>query len=353
MKTYKNLYPKIYSYKNLELAFKKAKKNKSNLIYVKEYEENLTLNLKLLQQELFYQVYRPTKLKKFIIRDPKTRVIRKSIFKDRIVHHALINILEPIYEKIFINDSYASRKNKGTHNALKRFDNFKRKVTNNGELITNSKNNNMIQGYVLKADIRHFFDSVDQDLLIKILQKKIKDKKVINLITLILKNFENDKGMPLGNLTSQFFANVYLNELDYFIKHKLKIKYYLRYVDDFVILHKDKKILNNHKTQINNFLKTELRLELHPDKSKIFHLYRGVNLLGLRVFYHHKLLRKRNLRQFYSKFNKLKTDYNQGKITKNNILESIQGWFGYAQHANTYKLRKNILKHYNNLNKSH
>ena len=149
--------------------------------------------------------------------------------------------------------------------------------------------------------------------------------------------------MPLGNLTSQFFANVYLNELDYFVKHKLKAKYYLRYVDDFVILHKNKEILENYKKEIDNFLKT-IKLELHPDKSKIIPIGKGVSLLGYRVFYHHKLLRKSNLWKFQRKINEKIGLVQNNILTYDSLLDSINGWFGYAMWANTYKLRTNVIK---------
>ncbi len=163
----------------------------------------------------------------FIIRDPKTRKICKSAFRDRIVHHAIVNILEPIYEKIFIYDSYANRKNKGQHKALERFYYFLRKVTSNGRKLNGIKDKNYVCGYCLKIDIKRYFDNVSHEILINILKKKIKDENVICLIKQILENNLNNvktKSMPLGNYTSQFFANVYLNELDYFVKHKLKIK---------------------------------------------------------------------------------------------------------------------------------
>ena len=293
MKTYKNLYPKLCSYKNLEKAFKKASKGKNSKFYVIEFRKNLNKNLLVLKRKLEFETYKPSPLVKFTIRDPKTRLIRKSIFKDRIVHHAIVNILEPIYEKIFIDDSYANRVNKGSITALKRFDTFKRKVSKNGRLVPHAFNNNMTKGYIFKADIRKFFDSVDQAKLISILKRKIKDERIIWLIIKILKNFDNKKiGMPLGNMTSQFFANVYLNDLDYFVKHKLKMKYYIRYVDDFVILHEDGKKLEECQNKISKYLKN-LRLELHPDKSKISSMYKGVNFLGFKIFYFYKLARKK------------------------------------------------------------
>ena len=182
VKSHKNLYPKLCSHDNLELAFRKARKGKSKQKYVKEFEKDLENNLLNLKKELLTFEYKPTRLTKFIVRDPKTRVIRKSIFKDRIVHHAVVNILDPIYEKIFLRNNYANRKNKGSLNAINRFDYYKRKISNNGKLVNNSKNKNMIEGYCLKADLKHFFDSVNQNMLIKILRRKIRDNKVLWLI---------------------------------------------------------------------------------------------------------------------------------------------------------------------------
>ncbi len=240
----KSLYEKIYNITNLYIAYKKARKGKTKKAYVIEFEKDLWKNLLKLQEELKNQDYNPKPLKTFILRDPKTRKISKSDFRDRIIHRALIGIVEHIFDKAFIYDSCANRIKKGNLFALKRFDKFK------GEVTYNLKN----KAFCLKADIKHYFQEVNHEVLIKIIKRKIKDKKVIWLIKKILKNFPArkisagqkifpKKGMPLGNLTSQFFANVYLNDLDYFVKHILKIKYYIRYVDDFIILHNSKKQL--------------------------------------------------------------------------------------------------------------
>jgi retron-type reverse transcriptase len=345
MKTHNKLFKKLCSLENLELAFKKAKKGRLKKWYVQQFESNLYNELMKLKIELETQTYKPRPLKRFIIRDPKTRVIHASAFRDRIVHHAICNIIEPIFEKIFIHDTYANRKKKGTHAGLKRFDEFKRKVTQNGRLIKNAKDNNMVTSYALKADIRHYFDTVDIEILMKIVGKKIVDEKVLQLIKAILHNHNfkiRGKGMPLGNLTSQFFANVYLNELDYYIKHNLKVKYYIRYVDDFVILHRSKEKLLLYKWIINNFLKQRLRLELHSEKSKIIPLRNGVNLLGFRIFYHYKLPKKSNMRNFEKQLNSLYID-------RDEIDKMLLGWFGYVMYGNTYKLRKRIIKTIKNI----
>lgn len=326
-------------------AFKKARKGKSKRWYVKEFEDSLENNLLQLKYELETLAYHPRPLKRFIIRDPKTRVIHASQFRDRVVHHALCNIIEPIFDRTFIYDSYANRKKKGTHAALRRFDCFKRKVSRNGRLVRNAKDDNMVVGYALKGDIKHYFDTVDHEVLLNIIKKKIRDDKVIWLIQKILDNHNFKilgKGMPIGNLTSQFFANVYLNELDYFVKHKLKAKCYLRYVDDFVILHRNKKLIEDYKKQINEFLKS-IKLELHSEKSRVIPLHYGVSLLGFRVFYHYKLPRKSNIRKFEIKLTELIKNYNSNEITKEKLVESIEGWCAYAMHGNTYKYRKRLI----------
>lgn len=262
------LFDELCSYENLELAFKKARKGKTLKDYVVKFENNLEENLNTLRNELISQTYTPEPLETFVLRDPKTRTISKADFRDRVIHHAVCNIIEPMFDKTFIYDSYANRRGKGTLNAIKRFDYFKRKVSKN-----NSRN-----CFVLKADIKHYFETVDHEILISLIEKKVKNLELITLIKIILKNHDSKsegRGMPLGNLTSQFFANLYLNELDQFVKHKLRAKYYIRYVDDFLILHPSKNILRDFKENINCFLNGKLKLDLHPDKSRILELNRG------------------------------------------------------------------------------
>ena len=341
MKTYRNFYSELTSFENIFLAYKKARKHKSTRNYVIEFEKDLLNNILKLKHELETCTYTPEPLKTFILRDPKTRKISKSEFRDRIVHHALFNVLEPIYEKRFIYDSCANRKNKGNLFAIRRFYKFLRKVTKNGTLTINKYNNNSIISYCLKADIKHYFETVDQQILLKIIKRKVKDEKVIWLTEQILINFNTKikgKGMPLGNLTSQFFANIYLNELDYFIKHNLRIKYYIRYVDDFVILHESYDQLLKWKGYISGFLIDNLKIELHKDKSRIIPLSRGIDFIGFRNFYYYKLLRNRNVRKMKNKIR----SYKEGIITKDKITESFQGWQAYAKWANTHKLRNKI-----------
>jgi retron-type reverse transcriptase len=330
------LYSKIISLENLTLAWRKARKGKTKKNYVVEFEKTLGDNLRILQKELIEQTYSPKPLKTFILRDPKTRKISKSAFRDRIVHHALVRVIEPIFDSCFIYDSCANRIGKGNLFALNRFNKFKRKV---------SKNNTR-KAFCLKADIKHYFEEVDHEVLISLLKRKIKDDKTIWLIKQILDNTASrsvggangfcKKSMPLGNLTSQFFSNVYLNELDYFVKHELKVKYYIRYVDDFVILHESEEQLNIWKSQIDEFLRQKLKIELHPKKSRIIPHYKGVDFVGFRNFYYYKLLRKRNIDNMKKKIEMFKT----GLIIEDKFSESFLGWSTYAKWANSHKLRK-------------
>ena len=337
-----NAYEELCSYENFEKAFKKARKGKTKKQYVLEFEKELEKNLVKLSNELIKEDYRPNPLKTFILRDPKTRKISKSDFRDRIVHHAICNIIEPYFEKIFIYDSFANRLGKGTLNSIKRFDEFKRKVSKN----------NTIRCFVLKADIKSYFESVDHKLLLKFLRKRVNDARIMDLIQIILSNHHNNclgRGMPLGNLTSQFFANVYLNELDQFIKHKIRAKYYIRYVDDFVILHKSKKILEKYKLRINLFLAKDLKIELHKEKSRVILLNKGVGFLGFRIFYYHKLLVQKNMRKFNKKMKKIRILYMKGKFPREKVIEKFEGWLAYISHANSYKYRKQITSQFNKI----
>ena len=291
MKTYKNLYNEIVSMGNLTSAWRAARKNKTTREEVIRFEENLEKNLLDLHYELKSLTYKPRPLKTFVLRDPKTRVISKSDFRDRIVHHALISKTGEIFEKQFIYDSCAGQKGKGTLFALKRFDEFSRKVTNNFTTC----------GFCLKADIKHYFQNINHEKLMEIIGRRIKDGVVLWLFWQILKNGYKGNGLPLGNYTSQFLANVYLNDMDYLVKHDLKVRFYIRYVDDFVLLHPSWKKLAEWENAIGDFLVTHLKIELHKDKTNITSLVRGIDFVGFRNFYDEKLLRKRNIQKMQNK----------------------------------------------------
>jgi len=347
MKTYNNLYEKICLLDNLRAAFKKARKGKSQKPYVKEFEANLEANLLALKRELETLTYEPRPLRIFAIRDPKTRLISAPHFRDRIVHHALCNVVEPIFDRTFIHDSYASRKGKGTHAALARFDRFKRQVSHNGKLVNGAIDNNLVCGYALKCDIRHYFTSVDHRILLRIIGRKIRDENVMRLIGKILSSYApSGKGMPIGALTSQLFANIYLNELDYFIKHTLRAHFYIRYMDDFLVLHESAEKLAEWKNRIAAFL-GRLNLELHPEKSKAFPLHHGVNFVGYRIFCCHKLLKRSNICIIGVRLNEFEILYANRGMTRAEIVQRVESWMAYARYANTYKFRKSVARRLN------
>jgi hypothetical protein len=229
---------------------------------------------------------------------------------------------------------YSSRINKGTHKGVWRLEEFYRKASKNYKFPLS----------VLKCDIEKFFDNIDHKILFKIIQNKISDKNTLWLIESVIKSFKKqpNKGVPLGNVTSQLFANIYLNKLDKFIKHKLKVKYYIRYCDDFLILDENKKYLEKIIPKINNFLQNELKLSLHSDKIIIRKCHQGIDFLGYVSFPYHRILRtktkRRMFRKIKGKFQELKRD----KISKESFNQTIQSYLGVLKHCNSYKIKKEI-----------
>ena len=240
------LFEQVCSFQNLNRAFKKAMRAANNKPVALEFFYNLEQELFSLQTELMDGSYQPAAYRYFTIYDPKERTIALAPFRDRVAHHAIINILEPLYEKIFIFDSYATRKGKGTHLAIARAQ-------------THLKQNR----WFLKSDIEKYFESMHHGILMSIINRKLKDKKLLELLDKIISNGgHNGVGLPIGNLTSQFFANVYLDPFDHFIKDRLGIRYYLRYMDDFVFFDHDKTVLKNYFKEGRSFLEDQLGLKI-------------------------------------------------------------------------------------------
>ena len=286
--------------------FKKGKIKKKDVILFQKSLEQSIFNL---HKELKNKTYEHSNYFSFYVKDPKLRHIHKACVKDRVLHHAVFRILYPIFDKSFIFDSYSCRTGKGTHRAVNRLNNFARKV---------SKNNTKTC-LILKLDIKKFFDSIDQDILLDLIRRKIEDENAIWLIDKIIKSFP--KGLPLGNITSQLFANIYLNELDKFIKHILKIKYYIRYCDDFVILGGN---AENLVLEIANFLKNNLKLSLHPYKIVVKRYQQGIDFLGYVSFPHFKVLRTKTKKRMFKK----------------NKPENLQSYLGVLKHCDSYKVRQ-------------
>jgi retron-type reverse transcriptase len=344
MKTYNNLYEQICSYQNLWRSLKEAKKGRRTKDYIQQYEFNAENEITELRGELLAQTYQPGTYKEFYVLEPKKRMISAAPFRDRVVHHALCDIITPLFEKKFIFDSYANRVGKGTHAAVQRYHYFAKKNT-----------------YVLKCDIKKYFPSIDHQILKSTIRKTVSCQKTLWLIDKIIDNsnlqepqneyfveddlftpYQRRRGLPIGNLTSQFFANVYLNELDHYIKEELQQKAYIRYVDDFVILGNNKAFLNVIKQKIGRYL-TTLRLLLHANKSFVHKVNKGINFLGYKVFADYALLVNGNLVRFRKRMKSKQSEYNVGKISIAHLRSSIHGWLGYAKQCNSFLIRKNLL----------
>ena len=347
MKRYGNLWHQIVDWSNLLLAARKAQKGKRFRDNVLAFNYNLEPELFKLQSELVDKTYIPGKYRSFRIYDPKPRLISAAPYRDRVVHHALCTIIVPLIEKSFIHDSYANRVGYGTHRALRRFIDFARSSR-----------------YVLQCDIRKYFPSIDHEILKQIIRRKIKCSDALWLIDMIidssnpqdpvLEYFPGDDlltpvlrrhGLPIGNLTSQFFANVYLNDFDHFIKEKLKVKKYLRFVDDFALFGDDWKILNQARQEIESYL-TSLRLIIHPIKSQLFETCHGANFVGFRVLPDRVRVRNDNLRRARKRLKQLQIDYGHGKVSLKELTQRLQSWSAHLEHGDTYRLREDVFDQY-------
>ena len=289
-----------------------------------------------MRQDLKNKIYKHFNYTAFNVCDPKLRRIHKACARDRVLHHAIFRILYPIFDRNFIFDSYSCRVNKGTHGAVKRLEIFARKISKN----------NSVNIFALKCDIKKFFDSIDQNILMKLIQNKIADENALWLIGEVIKSFEKtkDKGLPLGNVTSQLFANIYLNELDQFIKHKLRAKYYLRYCDDFIILADNKEYLGQLAGKIENFLLGKLKLELHPDKIIIRKFRQGIDFLGYVVLPAHRVLRTKTKKRILRKIRIKAANLHNKLILEQNLEQSRQSYFGVLKHCKGFKIKNRIDK---------
>jgi len=331
-----SLFHNIVSLSNLLQAWKEFKKCKTAKVDVAEFEFNLEDNLFLLNQELVSKTYKSNPYQAFFVYDPKRRHIHKAIVRDRVLHQAVFRILYPIFDKHFIFDSYSSRTNKGTHKASKKLFVVLRKESENWRKPV----------FALKCDIRKFFDSIDHKILFELIKKKVFDADVLRLVNEILKSFEKypNIGLPLGNVTSQLFANIYLNELDQFIKHKLKVKHYLRYADDFILISKNEDLLMGYKEEIEIFLKQNLKLELHPDKVFIRKLRQGIDFVGYVVLPNAVVLRTKTKKRIFKKLKKAERELIIGKINKENFQQTEASYMGVIKYCKNKEIKRKIQK---------
>ncbi len=344
MKRYGNLWEDLISFESLYRAAQKARRGKRFRPAVSSFHFDQERELLRLHAELSAKTYRPGGYRSFFIFEPKKRQISAAPYRDRVVHHALTGALEPIFERSFIFDSYACRRGKGTHAAVNRCQEFAGRYR-----------------YVLKADIQKFFPSLDHQVCKALLARKITDPDVLWLAAQIIDHSnrqeevrdwfpgddlfapsERRRGIPIGNQTSQFFSNVYLDALDHFAKERLGMKGYVRYVDDFLVFSDDKGLLRNVRERIRQFL-LSLRLRLHPKKSVVFPVKSGIRFLGYRVFATHRLLAKENVRRFRRRVRRMQRDYAQRRASIPEIRQRLMSWLGHARQADTHRLVASLL----------
>jgi retron-type reverse transcriptase len=349
-KSFKHLHLKICEFENLYLAHRKARRGgKRKRPEVAEFEHGLGENLLRLHEELLRETYRPRPYRTFVVIERKERTISAAPYRDRVVHHALMNVVQPIFEERFIADSFACRAGKGTHRALDRAQAFARRYP-----------------FVLSCDVREFFPSVDHAILRAQLARHVACPPTLRLIDLILASGEGilagrytpvffpgddllalarPRGLPIGNLTSQHWANVYLHPLDLFVKQQLRCRGYVRYSDDFVLFSDQKAELHRWRREIEDFLVT-LRLTLHPRRAQVFPVGNGIDFLGWRVFPHYRRLRRDNLRHAMRRLRRQQQAVRDGHLELADLSLSVKAWIAHLEHGQTYRLRRRVLRQF-------
>lgn len=300
--------------------FRRRKKTKTDVAI---FASRLFANLLKLEQELRAGVYRHRPYYYFKISDPKPRDIHKAMVRDRVIHHALYRALYPFFARSFIYDSFSCQKGKGTHRALRRF----------AVLANRCSLNNTKTAWLLKGDIKKCFASIDHQQLKKLLAQRLSDKQLLKLLDEIIDSFSSGsvgKGIPLGNLTSQLFVNIYLNEFDRFVKHRLKETYYLRYADDFVIMGRDRDHLLSLVPRLDVYLQSELKLQLHPAKISIRSFFSGQDFLGWVHFPKYRVLRAVSRRRMFA------------KLKKRADQPVRASYLGLLSHGNAHYLRQQV-----------
>jgi RNA-directed DNA polymerase len=309
----------IASLENLLQAWKEFLPGKKSKPDVQDFNLHLIDNILALRFDIVNGLYRHGGYQAFKISDPKPRDIHKASVRDRLLHHGIYRVLYPFFDRTFIADSYSCRIGKGTHRAIRRFDTFYRQVSRN----------NTRTVWVLKCDIRKFFASVDHGVLMGILKERIVDQKILDLLGEVVDSFSSTMagvGLPLGNLTSQLLVNIYMNEFDQFVKHRLRVRHYIRYADDFVILSSNRDYLDIVLTEMRYFLLNRLRLNLHPDKVFVKTMASGVDFLGWVNFPDHKVIRTATKRRMIRRLDETTSE------------ETVSSYRGLLRHGNAHKI---------------
>jgi len=343
MKVYNNLFQHIVSLENLFVAWDEFRIDKRHKKDVQEFEFKLEQNIFQLHRDLITKQYRHQPYTGFHIRDPKIRLIHKASVRDRVLHHAIFRILNPIFDKTFIPNSFSCRVGKGVHKGVLEIE----------RMIRAESRNFTRPCFALKCDVQKFFNTVDHEILSLILREKITDTDTMWLVHHIVESFTTEQlslfdrqGLPIGNLTSQLFANVYMNELDQFIKHELKLRHYARYTDDFVIILADRQHLEKFLNCIQSFLRDKLKLNLHPKKISIRTCHQGIDFLGYVALPYHLLMRTKTRRRIFRKLKIRIAQYRSGSINEITLSQSLQSYLGVLSHANTYQLSQDLQNQY-------
>lgn len=323
---------KIISLDNLFLAWEEFRAGKRWRRDVQEFERHLEDNIFKLNSELESGSYKHGSYCQFSITDPKPRRISKALVRDRLLHHAIYRVLYPAFDSTFIFDSYSCRNRKGTHKAFERLMYCCRKISQNYTKPC----------WALKCDIRKFFDSIDHQVLYELLEGRIEDRRLLSQLKGIIDSFEvvPGKGMPLGNLTSQLFANVYMDPLDKFVRHRLKVQNYLRYADDFLLLGNNQDELLGCFIEVNRFIKDRLRLAVHPDKIYLRKLEWGIDFVGHVARPHYSVPRKKTVKRMEKDLRR------KSGLPLDEVNAILQSYLGYLKHANAYKAAERFRSYY-------
>lgn len=338
-KTYNNLWQHVISWPNLIDAWEKTAKGRRRQRDVITFTANLEPNLIEIQESLIHKTHRTGPYHRFFVYEPKKREIASLPLKDRVVQHALVAVLTPLFEPGFIDQSFACRVGKGAHKGADEVQRYIREVKREYGTV-----------YALKADISKYFPSICHDAMKRIIRKRIVCADTLWLIDSIIDSAADNgdimpRGIPIGNLTSQLMANIYLNELDRFAKHTLGARRYLRYMDDFAIIHHDKDYLHAARRDIEDFLWAQLGLRTNS-KTQVFPVGdggRALDFLGYRIWPSHRALRKDSINRMKRKMRRMAAQYHRGEITWDDIDPVIMSWIGHARHADTYNLRSKVL----------
>lgn len=329
------LFDKIISLPNLFSAWGEFKRGKLKKQDVASFSIDVEEYVFGLHRDLIHSEYNHHPYSSFFVCDPKRRKIHKAKVRDRLFHHAIFRVLEHLFDRSFIFDSYSSRTGKGIHKAHERFKKFAWRLSRN----------NTKTVWVLKCDIRKFFDSVDQKILLTFLAKEIKGRS-LDLLRDIISSFETEpgKGIPIGNLTSQLFSNFYLNAFDQFVKRELGVKDYIRYADDFVILSRNKDYLDKILPVISKFLKEDLALELHPNKIIIRKWSQGIDFLGYVIFPYHQILRTKTKNRILRKLENRRQEFDRELISEYSFRQSTNSYLGMLEHCRGRVIKNKIDK---------